>query len=230
MSRWSINKDEYPHQINVILDQYGVKSLKDLAKETRSESILESLVDDHWDTDTEICKYVAKNFATPLELLKRLAKHPAEEVRVAVASRKELDEKTALKLIFDTSLNVRQALARKCQYENVNKFLVQFNKGNAIVVSSVLLRPENKKLILEFIHSQNIEVINTLLSVSSLEEEYLKEILELQLKSNTGIHFIDKVFCHPNFSDELGKFFIENFGLKNLNTNEVEAIKLFVEK
>lgn len=225
----SINKDEYPHEINVILDQYGFRSLKELAKQTRSEKILESLVDEYWDTDYMICKYVAYNFATPLDLLIRLSKHPSEEVRIAVASKTDLDIRTSFKMVFDSSILVRQALARKCKYENVNKFLLQFYKTNSMIVNSILIRPENRNLILKFINSENLDVINAFLANTSFNNEYLRAVLELQLE-NSEYHFIDKVFNHVNFSEELGFFVLENFGSEKLNEDELNAIKSFIEK
>lgn len=226
--RRSINKDEYPHQINAIQDQYGFKTLNDMAKETCSVEILKGLIEDYWDKDPSICKCVATNFATTEEMLRRLSKHPAEEVRVAVAINKKLDEKTSFKLVFDSSIQVRQALARNGKYKSVNKFLVQFNKMNQSVLTAFLSRADNSELILEFIKSENIDMINAFLANEFLDKKYLKAILELQLK-NSKYHFIDKVVKHQNFTEELGDFVFQNFGLKHLNEEEFEAIKKISE-
>ncbi|MBP3595786.1 MAG: hypothetical protein J6J60_00070 [Clostridia bacterium] len=223
----SVNVDEFPHEVNIILDQFGVKTYKELAKLTCSKKILEKLVNEFWD-DPEVCKYVAKNFESSPELLKRLSNHPAKDVRIAVASRTNLDIKTAFKLVFDSCIQVRQALARKSNYKNVKKFLLQMNLSNSKIVSAILLKPENSELILEFINQEKLDVIEAFLENDTLSESYLRAILELQFRK-TEYHFIDKIFAHPNFSEEIGRFVIENLAM-GLTDAEFQAIKNFVEK
>ncbi len=221
------NPYDYPHEINPIKDKYGVRSYAELAKLSKDGNVLDSLAQQHWD-NPEVCRYVAKNFNTLKNTLEKLSKHPDDVVRAGVAEQKDLDLKVAFRLAFDKSISVRIALSRATNYDSIKKFLIKYNYHISRIVTNIIMKPENKGLIHEFISTGDFQLIKAFLKNGTFKSEYLKVCLEEQLK-NPDLHFVKDVLNHKNCTEEIGNFILENFALLNLTAEEVGAIKNFVD-